>query len=93
MEITKCLHILIPSLLSISLSHFLPLNFLSPAFLSNDQLDFRSYVYLSNLLIPLLLVQKVAIVSDKGDVKGHLTVSVKHMAGTVVISCASLPSK
>ena len=41
----------------------------------------RSFVYLSNLLVPLSLVHDVAIVSDKGEVKGHLTVSVRFMSG------------
>ena len=41
----------------------------------------RSFVYLSNLLVPLSLVHKVAIVSEKGEVKGHLTVSIRFMAG------------
>ena len=36
-------------------------------------------MYLSNLLLPTHLVSKVAIVSDKGEVKGHLTVSVRHI--------------
>ena len=41
----------------------------------------RSFVYLSNLLVPLSLVHKVVIVSEKGEVKGHLTVSIRFMAG------------
>ena len=41
----------------------------------------RSYVFLSNLLVPMSLVRKVAIVGEKGDVKGHLTVSIRYMAG------------
>ena len=40
-----------------------------------------SYMFISNLLIPVSLVRKVAIVGDKGDVKGHLTVSVRYVAG------------
>ena len=31
--------------------------------------------------MPLSLVHDVAIVSDKGEVKGHLTVSVRFMSG------------
>ena len=44
---------------------------------------YRSFVYLSNLLVPLSLVHKVAIVSNKGEVKGHLTVSIRFMAGMI----------
>jgi flagellar biosynthesis chaperone FliJ len=39
----------------------------------------RSFVYLSNLLQPTSLVHQVAIVSERGEVKGHLTVSVRFM--------------
>ena len=38
-------------------------------------------MYLSNLLQPTSLVHKVAIVSERGEVKGHLTVSVRFMPG------------
>ena len=38
-------------------------------------------MYLSNLLLPAHLVSKVVIVSDKGEVKGHLTVSVRPIPG------------
>ena len=41
----------------------------------------RSFVYLSNLLLSAHLVSKVAIVSEKGEVKGHLTVSVRPIPG------------
>jgi kinesin family protein 1 len=37
----------------------------------------RSFVYLSNLLYPIPLVQKVAIVNESGDVKGYLRVAVQ----------------
>nr|XP_057928781.1 kinesin-like protein KIF1A isoform X10 [Doryrhamphus excisus] len=37
----------------------------------------RSFVYLSNLLYPVPLVHRVAIVSEKGDVKGFLRVAVQ----------------
>ena len=47
----------------------------------------RSFVYLSNLLVPISLVHDVAIVSDKGEVKGHLTVSVRFMSGECVCVC------
>ncbi|KAJ8022149.1 Kinesin-like protein KIF1A [Holothuria leucospilota] len=39
----------------------------------------RAFVYLSNLLTPIPLVHRVAIVSDKGDVKGYLRVAVQHV--------------
>lgn len=37
----------------------------------------RSFVYLSNLLYPIPLVQKVAIVNECGDVKGYLRVAIQ----------------
>ena len=37
----------------------------------------RSFVYLTNLLYPMSLVQKVAIVNEKGDVMGHLRVAIQ----------------
>lgn len=37
----------------------------------------RSFVYLSNLLYPVTLIHKVAIVSEKGDVRGYLRVAVQ----------------
>ncbi|GIY22170.1 hypothetical protein CDAR_562212 [Caerostris darwini] len=37
----------------------------------------RAFVYLSNLLYPVPLIQKVAIVNEKGDVKGYLRVAVQ----------------
>ncbi|XP_065919048.1 kinesin-like protein KIF1A isoform X2 [Dysidea avara] len=40
----------------------------------------RSYVYLSNLLLPSSLVYRVAIVSEKGEVKGYLSVSVRYLS-------------
>lgn len=49
----------------------------------------RSFVYLSNLLHPTSLVHKVAIVSERGEVKGHLTVSIRFMPGTLYMyDCA-----
>ena len=41
----------------------------------------RSFVFLSNLLVPVSLVRKVSIVGEKGEVKGQLTVSVRYMTG------------
>ncbi|XP_017795606.1 PREDICTED: kinesin-like protein unc-104 isoform X3 [Habropoda laboriosa] len=37
----------------------------------------RSFVYLSNLMYPVPLIHKVAIVNEKGDVKGYLRVAVQ----------------
>lgn len=42
---------------------------------------FRAFVYLSNLLYPVPLVHRVAIVSEKGDVKGFLRVAVQAISG------------
>ncbi|KAM4651084.1 kinesin-like protein KIF1B isoform 2-T2 [Discoglossus pictus] len=41
----------------------------------------RAFVYLSNLLFPVPLVHKVAVVSEKGDVRGFLRVAVQAIAG------------
>ncbi|XP_071945564.1 kinesin-like protein KIF1A isoform X3 [Antedon mediterranea] len=40
----------------------------------------RSFVYLSNLLVPISLVQKVAIVNERGDVQGYLRISIQHIS-------------
>lgn len=53
----------------------------------NNHIMLRSYVFLSNLLVPLSLVQKVAIVSDKGEVRGHLTISIRYMMGMYIGTC------
>ncbi|XP_066904083.1 kinesin-like protein unc-104 isoform X2 [Halyomorpha halys] len=37
----------------------------------------RAFVYLSNLLYPVPLIHKVAIVNEKGDVKGYLRIAVQ----------------
>ena len=37
----------------------------------------RAYLYLSNLLHPITVVQKIVVVSDSGDVKGYLRVVVQ----------------
>lgn len=37
----------------------------------------RSFVYLSNLVYPVPLVHKVAIVNERGDVRGYLRVAVQ----------------
>lgn len=46
-------------------------------------LPFRSFVYLSNLLYPVPLVHRVAIVSEKGEVKGFLRVAVQAISGKI----------
>lgn len=46
----------------------------------------RSFVYLSNLLVPFSLVHKVAVVGEKGEVKGHLTVSIRFMQGEELVN-------
>lgn len=37
----------------------------------------RSFIYLSNLLYPVPLVHKVAIVNERGDVRGYIRVAVQ----------------
>lgn len=37
----------------------------------------RSFIYLSNLLYPVPLVHKVAIVNERGDVRGYLRIAVQ----------------
>lgn len=44
-------------------------------------LHFRAFVYLSNLLYPVPLVHRVAIVTEKGEVRGFLRVGVQAVAG------------
>lgn len=46
-------------------------------------LSFRAFVYLSNLLYPVPLVHRVAIVSEKGEVKGFLRVAVQAISGKI----------
>ncbi|XP_033642140.1 kinesin-like protein KIF1A isoform X2 [Asterias rubens] len=40
----------------------------------------RAFVYLSNLLYPVPLVHRVAIVNEKGDVQGYLRIAVQHVS-------------
>uniref|UniRef100_A0A8C5CJW9 plus-end-directed kinesin ATPase n=1 Tax=Gadus morhua TaxID=8049 RepID=A0A8C5CJW9_GADMO len=47
------------------------------AFTVNDPSPNPAFVYLSNLLYPVPLVHRVAIVSEKGEVKGFLRVAVQ----------------
>lgn len=49
---------------------------------------FRAFVYLSNLLYPVPLVHRVAIVSEKGEVKGFLRVAVQAISGKALILSA-----
>ncbi|XP_051561927.1 kinesin-like protein KIF1A isoform X3 [Myxocyprinus asiaticus] len=44
----------------------------------------RAFVYLSNLLYPVPLVHRVAIVNEKGEVKGFLRVAVQAISGSLV---------
>jgi kinesin family protein 1 len=41
----------------------------------------RTFVYLSNLLYPVSLIQRVPIVNEKGDVKGYLRVAIQAVQG------------
>lgn len=43
----------------------------------------RAFVYLSNLLYPVPLVHRVAVVSEKGEVKGFLRVAVQAISGKI----------
>lgn len=66
------------------LCHFSP----PPVFL------FRAFVYLSNLLYPVPLVHRVAIVSEKGEVKGFLRVAVQAISGKArILSISSIETK
>jgi hypothetical protein len=40
---------------------------------------FRAFVYLTNLLYGLPLIQNVAIVSERGDIKGYLKISIEQI--------------
>ena len=44
----------------------------------------RAYVYLSNLMYPVPLIHRLAIVNDKGDVKGYLRVAVQVILGKLL---------
>merc|ERR1719414_2539086 len=41
----------------------------------------RAVVYLSNLTYPVPLIHRIAIVNEKGDVKGYLRVAVQAVLG------------
>lgn len=58
---------------------------LFPPFYSLFGFPCRAFVYLSNLLYPVPLVHRVAIVSEKGEVKGFLRVAVQAISGKAQI--------
>ena len=41
----------------------------------------RAYVYLSNLMYPVPRIHRIAIVNERGDVKGYLRVAVQAILG------------
>ena len=41
----------------------------------------RAVVYLSNLMYPVPLIHRIAIVNEKGDVRGYLRVAVQAILG------------
>lgn len=51
----------------------------------------RAFVYLSNLLYPVPLVHRVAIVSEKGEVKGFLRVAVQAISGACRLRAGPSP--
>lgn len=44
----------------------------------------RSYLYLSNLIFSMSIIQKIPIVNDRGDVVGYLRVAVQAVTGEFV---------
>ena len=50
-------------------------------FCSRFRLVGRAVVYLSNLMYPVPLIHRIAIVNEKGDVKGYLRVAVQAILG------------
>ncbi len=42
----------------------------------------RAFVYLTNLLFGLPLIQNVAIVSERGDIKGYLKIAIQQLQTT-----------
>uniref|UniRef100_A0A8C5A5Z2 plus-end-directed kinesin ATPase n=1 Tax=Gadus morhua TaxID=8049 RepID=A0A8C5A5Z2_GADMO len=51
----------------------------------------RSFVYLSNLLYPVPLVHRVAVVNEKGEVKGFLRVAVQAISGELSTNVLGTP--
>lgn len=60
---------------------FFTLSFLLFYFFNFFFIILRAFVYLSNLLYPVPLVHRVAIVTEKGEVRGFLRVGVQAVAG------------
>ena len=50
-------------------------------FFSRFRLVGRAVVYLSNLVYPVPLIHRIAIVNEKGDVRGYLRVAVQAILG------------
>lgn len=53
----------------------------------------RSFIYLSNLLYPVPLVHKVAIVNERGDVRGYLRIAVQPVLVRKLFNCHSQSSR
>ena len=54
---------------------------LTKFFFSRFRLVGRAVVYLSNLVYPVPLIHRIAIVNEKGDVRGYLRVAVQAILG------------
>lgn len=65
----------------------------APRFVCVSPLSGRAFVYLSNLLYPVPLVHRVAIVSEKGEVKGFLRVAVQAISGRRETPAQTCPSR
>ncbi len=90
--------LLFPLTLSLFSSFFSPHQLSQIPLLSSSLLLFpiilfffshRAFVYLSNLLYPVPLVHRVAIVSEKGEVKGFLRVAVQAISGKLIFMMLS----
>ena len=53
-------------------------------FICRFRLVGRAFVYLSNLMYPVPLIHRLAVVNDKGDVKGYLRVAVQVILGKII---------
>ena len=58
--------------------------FLLGGFLFRFRLVGRAYVYLSNLMYPVPLIHRIAVVNERGDVKGYLRVAVQAILGKTI---------
>lgn len=47
----------------------------------------RTFLYLSHLLYPVTLIQRVPVVNEKGDVKGYLRVAIQAVIGKSDVTC------